>query len=293
MGAAGYRAAIEEGLVEVAVPAWHPQFSNLTNMLSNPSQSTVADGEKEEEDGELREDGADGEHHADGDRDEKEEESGEVGQDKEVGGDGDEDPSKFHNWRGRGAAQMILPLVASHPKFQNFYKRIGSFKQWPADLTMKPEELAEAGLYHSPSDDNADRVCCFHCGGGLMRWKVSHLSAWVVHAKHYPDCSFLMEKKDKQFITDSSLLPTNPQFEKESARLASFTSWPSELKMRPEELAKAGFFHFPVDKHPDQVTCFHCNGNVFGWKDKGGSAWAAHEERSPYCFYLKERNLAT
>ena len=45
-----------------------------------------------------------------------------------------------------------------------------------------------------------------------------------------------------------------PQFEKESARLASFTSWPSELKMRPEELAKAGFYHFPVDKHPDQVV---------------------------------------
>ena len=26
--AAGYRAAIEEGLVEVAVPAWHPQVRN-------------------------------------------------------------------------------------------------------------------------------------------------------------------------------------------------------------------------------------------------------------------------
>jgi len=36
--AAGNRAAIEEGLVEVAVPAWHPQFSKLTYMLSNPRQ---------------------------------------------------------------------------------------------------------------------------------------------------------------------------------------------------------------------------------------------------------------
>ena len=43
-------------------------------------------------------------------------------------------------------------------QFENIYKRLGSFKQWPVDLTMRPEELAEAGLYHSPSDDNADRV---------------------------------------------------------------------------------------------------------------------------------------
>ena len=43
-------------------------------------------------------------------------------------------------------------------QFENIYKRLGSFKQWPADLNMRPEELAEAGLYHSPSDDDADMV---------------------------------------------------------------------------------------------------------------------------------------
>ena len=85
-------------------------------MLSNQRQSTVADGEKEEEDGEVREDGTDRV------QDEKEEEGVEVGQGKEVGGDGDEDPSKFHNWRGRGAAQMILPLVTKHPKVKSLNK---------------------------------------------------------------------------------------------------------------------------------------------------------------------------
>ena len=43
-------------------------------------------------------------------------------------------------------------------QFENIYKRLGSFKQWPDDLNMRPEELAEAGLYHSPSDDDADQV---------------------------------------------------------------------------------------------------------------------------------------
>ena len=91
-------------------------------MLSNPSQSTVADGEEEEEGGELREVGADGKVGADGDQDEKEEETGEVRQGKKDGADGDEDPSKFHNWRGRGAAQMILPLVISHPEVRSLKK---------------------------------------------------------------------------------------------------------------------------------------------------------------------------
>ena len=93
-------------------------------MLSNPSQSTVADGEEEEEGGELKEVGAGGEVGADGGQDEKEEESGEVGQGKEDGADGDEDPSKFHNWRGRGAAQMILPFVAKHPKVRSFKEEL-------------------------------------------------------------------------------------------------------------------------------------------------------------------------
>ena len=101
-------------------------------MLSNPSQSTVADGEEgEEEIGKLREVGADGE---DGDQDGKEEEIGEVGQGKEVGADGDEDPSKFHNWRGRGAAQMILPLVAKHPKVRSFKEELKTiFKLSPVE----------------------------------------------------------------------------------------------------------------------------------------------------------------
>ena len=43
------------------------------------------------------------------------------------------------------------------------------------------------------------------------------------------------------------------QFENKDARLASFNDWPADLKMRPEELAEAGFYHFPNDDHADQV----------------------------------------
>ena len=80
-----------------------------------------------------------------------------------------------------------------------------------------------------------------------------------------------MEKKGKQFIGDSKLLPANRdvrfenkiktfililipfQFANKEARLASFKDWPAELEMKPEELAEAGFYHDPQDGNPDQV----------------------------------------
>ena len=37
-------------------------------------------------------------------------------------------------------------------------------------------------------------------------------------------------------------------------RLASFKNWPTELEMKPEELAEAGFFHDPHDELADLVT---------------------------------------
>merc|ERR1712037_796645 len=44
--AAGYRAAIEQGLVEVALPPWHPQISNLRSMLPTPPQPAAGEIEK-------------------------------------------------------------------------------------------------------------------------------------------------------------------------------------------------------------------------------------------------------
>ena len=118
-------------------------------MLSNPRQSTVADGEKEEEDGELREVGKVG---AGGDRDEKEEESGEVGQGKEVGAGGDEDPSKFHNWRGRGAAQMILPLIIEHPKVRSFKEELKTIFKLPPDEQLGGSSCQLQELAHRAGD---------------------------------------------------------------------------------------------------------------------------------------------
>ena len=43
------------------------------------------------------------------------------------------------------------------------------------------------------------------------------------------------------------------------ARLASFNNWPTELEMKPEQLAEAGFFHDPTDKFADLVIKVETN----------------------------------
>ena len=40
----------------------------------------------------------------------------------------------------------------------NLAARLSSFKNWHTELEMKPDELAEAGFFHDPDDDNADQV---------------------------------------------------------------------------------------------------------------------------------------
>ena len=37
------------------------------------------------------------------------------------------------------------------------------------------------------------------------------------------------------------------------ARLASFKNWNTELEMKPDELAEAGFFHDPTENFNDLV----------------------------------------
>ena len=79
------------------------------------------------------------------------------------------------------------------------------------------------------------------------------------------ECPFVLEKKGKEFVEDCQV--RRQQFEKSflltwqlsqlskfEARLASFKNWPTELEMKPRELAEAGFFHDPNDSFADWVN---------------------------------------
>ncbi|KAH9487777.1 Baculoviral IAP repeat-containing protein 7-A [Bulinus truncatus] len=73
--------------------------------------------------------------------------------------------------------------------------RLQTFTHWPNDSHQTPESLAEAGLYYQ---GYVDCVKCFHCGGKLRGWeKEDH--PWVEHAKWFPSCHFVIQKKGHHF----------------------------------------------------------------------------------------------
>ena len=44
------------------------------------------------------------------------------------------------------------------PQLSHIANRLASFKDWPEELEIKPEELAEAGFYH---DEDVDQVTLY------------------------------------------------------------------------------------------------------------------------------------
>jgi len=44
-----------------------------------------------------------------------------------------------------------------------------------------------------------DRVKCFYCNGGLQNWRQND-DPWHEHAKWYPSCEFLLQKKGPEFV---------------------------------------------------------------------------------------------
>ncbi|XP_059470972.1 death-associated inhibitor of apoptosis 1-like isoform X2 [Neocloeon triangulifer] len=84
----------------------------------------------------------------------------------------------------------------THPHMKTEDARMVSFKNWPNKYPMKPADLVEAGFFYTGMDD---AVLCFHCGGGLKDWKAGE-EPWVMHAKWFSSCKFLMESQGRDFI---------------------------------------------------------------------------------------------
>ncbi|CAL4059467.1 unnamed protein product, partial [Meganyctiphanes norvegica] len=128
----------------------------------------------------------------------------------------------------RFAIPSIVPDVSdlglayhTGPMFRNFItedSRIASFCSWPDTISQKPKALAEAGFFYI---NLSDHVNCFHCGGGLRNWRDA-ADPWTEHAKHYPQCNFVIlmdnpkPKKKEPAVPDSQIPEVNDP--KHSAR---------------------------------------------------------------------------
>ncbi|XP_059614742.1 death-associated inhibitor of apoptosis 1-like [Phlebotomus argentipes] len=76
--------------------------------------------------------------------------------------------------------------------------RLATFREWPRNLKMKPEELCDAGFFYTGI---GDRVQCFSCGGGLKDWEDNDC-AWEQHARWYDNCEYLKLIKGQKYIDE-------------------------------------------------------------------------------------------
>nr|BDT63158.1 MAG: baculoviral IAP repeat-containing protein [Sicyonia whispovirus] len=87
----------------------------------------------------------------------------------------------------------------SEPKHKGFLtveRRLGSYSAWPDRVSQKPNDLADAGFFYCGLSDH---VRCFHCGNGLRNWENDDIP-WNEHARWYPECSYVLLRKGKDFI---------------------------------------------------------------------------------------------
>uniref|UniRef100_A0A4W6D8Q0 Baculoviral IAP repeat containing 2 n=1 Tax=Lates calcarifer TaxID=8187 RepID=A0A4W6D8Q0_LATCA len=175
----------------------------------------------------------------------------------------------------RGVEDMSHQRPTCHnPSMRREQDRLDSFHSWTLSI-ITPGELAKAGFYYL---GQGDRVACFSCGGQLSNWEPGD-RAVSEHQRHYPNCRFVRGDR-----ADNVSNVSNPAMQQSEERLLTFVNWPSRIPVRPDQLAKAGFYY--VGRN-DDVKCFCCDGGLRCW-ESGDDPWVEHAKWFPRCEYLLE-----
>lgn len=88
-------------------------------------------------------------------------------------------------------------------RLQTFWKRLCT---WPAHhIAATPKDMSQAGLYYL---GERDRVKCWYCNGRLQNWD-KYDNPWFEHAKWFPTCEYLLQKKGPEFVESVSSRFTN------------------------------------------------------------------------------------
>uniref|UniRef100_A0A096LQR5 Baculoviral IAP repeat containing 2 n=1 Tax=Poecilia formosa TaxID=48698 RepID=A0A096LQR5_POEFO len=180
----------------------------------------------------------------------------------------------------RGVEDMSHQRPTCHnPSMRREQDRLDSFHSWTLSI-ITPTELAKAGFYYL---GQGDRVACFSCGGQLNNWEPGD-RAVSEHQRHYPNCRFVRGDRADNVPAGAPALTSvsNPSMQQSDERLLTFVNWPSRIPVRPEQLAKAGFYY--VGRN-DDVKCFCCDGGLRCW-ESGDDPWVEHAKWFPRCEYL-------
>ncbi|XP_026081005.1 E3 ubiquitin-protein ligase XIAP-like isoform X1 [Carassius auratus] len=184
---------------------------------------------------------------------------------------------EFQLRTGEVLDQTIYP---SKPYMKSEEARLNTFGNWPASAPVQPEDLAAAGMYYLGTEDIVE---CFCCGQKLAGWEPGD-DAWGEHAKHYPNCFFILGHD----VGNVPLQTPRPRLNGQRASMETFEGRLESFRDRqhpidPERLARAGFYS---TGEQDQVLCFRCGGGLKTWRPEE-DPWEEHARHYPGCSFLQ------
>ena len=187
-----------------------------------------------------------------------------------------------------GRQQHQMSVNGTSHGMEEESKRLATFScKWPSYCPVEPSGLAKSGFFYTGQEDS---VQCFSCRITLKGWEHGD-TAEGEHRRHSPFCPFL-NGNDRQNVpwntSRQQLLPkqelrpiANLQFE--HVRIQTFTNWPHNPSVSPDDLAEAGFYY---TGNRDAVQCFQCSVVVDQWVP-GDVPVEEHLKHSPDCSFAK------
>lgn len=186
--------------------------------------------------------------------------------------------------------------------------RLLTYHNWPFCNLVDPQHLAKSGLYYIGPQE---RVKCAFCNEVIYHWKKCPSDE---HETYFPNCAFVMDKtrqgrgvgnipveddRDKMdpAMTHLSRSPTplarelgimvdkprHSEYVLEIQRLETYRNFPPDCPVKPEILAKAGFFYTGIG---DTVRCFYCDMGLHSL-ERGDDPWEEHARHYPNCSNLE------
>ncbi|XP_050306385.1 death-associated inhibitor of apoptosis 2 [Anthonomus grandis grandis] len=164
--------------------------------------------------------------------------------------------------------------------------RLNTFTDWPADAPVSPQRIAKAGFFYT---HNALEVECFSCGVKISNWNYGD-QVMARHISLNPQCPFVLNPTSSgniTFLNPEPAVTTTPSssgldYKNEEVRLASFENWPKPEIVRPELLARAGFYSL---KKSDNTKCAYCSGVVRAW-EPSDIPDVEHKRHFPNCPFV-------
>lgn len=166
--------------------------------------------------------------------------------------------------------------------------RLQTFNDWPTDAVVSPSRIAKAGFYYTK--DNLT-VECFSCHLHISDWNYGD-QVMARHKQLSPQCAFVLNPTTSDnvpsisatttTINNESLPGSEEDLKNEQFRLLTFSNWPYINIVKPELLAKAGFYYL---KQRDLTKCAYCQGVVGAWQ-KEDVPDIEHQRYFPHCNFV-------